>query len=730
MALSHKEIKQMIDEDYLGGYDTRLKASDDRVFYFITQIDDWLVNNSQLGYLGEFNLLRKAGRQIISDLASNPVQLDFEPVETDREDGAELLDGMYRTDDNNNLSIEAYDSAKLDAVVCGVGAWEIYTEYSSRRNSSEVQVIRRRPLMEAVNTVFWDANAVLLDKSDATRVCSLVAYTEDGYRAYIAEVTGQEPEDVELSPAGEPEHSHALPWCGTGSAGHYYITNFYHTQKIQTKLITLRDPLGEEREFLSGQLVDVVDELTAEGWTEIGSKDIVRWETRKYIVSGSEILNGEMGRSEDGETDERQGEVIAGEYLPIIPCYGEHTVVEGQEHYEGFVRLAKDPARLRDFIFNYLADIVSKSARKKPVYSQEQIAGFEHMYAETGADDNFPYRLANIIDHKGEPLPHGPLNTGEMEPTIPTALAALFPLTREAVEDVAPSMLPKEISDPSVQIAAKTVKSLQASISEQSTVYQHNFTIAKRRDGVVYASIAAEIKDIPQKVMLTLPDGTRKQAELMSTVFDEETQKEIIINDLSNSEFRVTAKIGPAYSSQKEQTVEKMTLLLQAMVQGSPEHKMMLLQIMTLSDGIDTDDIREYARKELILMGVKKPDTPEEKAMFEKAQNQPKEPDAAMVLAQGEMLKGKAAMELNQLKMMQMKGDFQTDQKEVIVKEFEAATKRILAQVKAEEAGAIINYKRVDTAGKEIDNVAKMQELKALSVLDMDDDALFEQMRG
>lgn len=721
MPLKHAEIKKMVDKDYDSGYDTRIKASDDRVFYFITQLDDWLIQNTQLGYLGEFDLLRKCGRQIISDLAENQVQLDFNPVDTERTDGADLLDGMYRTDDNNNLSIEAYENAKTDCVVCGFGAWELYTEYSSRRDYNEKQVIRRRPIMEAVNTVLWDANSVLLDKSDATRVCKLAAYTEEGYRNYVSELTGEDPEDVEVTTFKEPEHSYSFPWFPTGSSEKFYIGNFYHTKKVQTRILTMVDPLGEERQLMENQLFDVMDELIDEGWEKESEKEITTWEVRKYIVSGSEILNGEMG-----EDDEREGEVIAGEYLPIIPVYGEHTVVEGEEHFEGFVRLAKDPQRLRNFVFSYIADIVSKSPRPKPIYSQEQIAGFEQMYAETGADDNYPYKLQHLKDKNGKELPLGPLGMTPEQP-IPQALAALIPLTRESVEDVAPSMMPKEISDPSVQIANKTVQTLQASISEQSTIYQQHFTISKRRDGQVYASMASEIYDVPRKVTLTLPDGTRKEDEIMSTVIDEETGKEVVLNDINNLEFRVTAKIGPAYSSQKEQTIEKMTMLMQGMAPGDPKRTILELKIMAAMDGVDLEDFREYARRELILMGVQKPDTDEEKAMLKQAQEQPKEPDAAMVMAQGELLKGQAAKEKNQIEVMKIQSNAQNENMKRMNDKFSIMTDRMDTLIDAQEAKAKIDNTQVDTHGKQLDNMAKNS---AIMIQDMSDEDLFKQMTG
>ena len=62
-------------------------------------------------------------------------------------------------------------------------------------------------------------------------------------------------------------------------------------------------------------------------------------------------------------------------------------------------------------------------------------------------------------------------------------------------------------------------------------------------------------------------------------------------------------------------------------------------------DGVDFDDVREYANNQLILQGIKEPETDEEKAMLEQAkQAQSEQQNPAMLMAEAEMLKGQADM--------------------------------------------------------------------------------------
>lgn len=717
--LTLNKIKEMHDRAYEYGQTTRLRAADDMLFFHITQWDDNLLGASNLQYRGQFDVLRKAGRQICADLRSNPVQVNFVPKDDAREDGADLLDGLYLTDDRANTSLEAYDNAVGEAVVCGVGAWELYTEYQSDRGGNENQIIRRRPIYEANNNCFWDPNAKRLVKSDAKYVSILEAYSPAGYEALVEELCGEETEYGKKgskknkehekaerdSSFSQPEQSYVFPWIGQDGEL-IYVARFYHLSKVKDKLITMLDPMGQVQRYRESDLVDILDELLDDGFTIESSRDIKRWECRLYICSGERILNGEMGK--DGE---RVGEVIAGENIPVIPTYGERAFVEGEEHYEGITRLAKDPQRLRNFQLSYLADIMSRSPRPKPIFTPEQIQGFEFMYETPGADNNYPYLLQNAKDANGNPLALGPI--AQMpEAQVPQSLLLGIELSRQAVEDVANPGLPQDIADP--DLSGKAVNALQNRLDQQSIVYQQNLKHAKRRDAEVYASMAVEVYDAPRRVTLTLPDGTTKKADIMQAVMDRQTGKLVALNDLTNTEYEVYAEIGPSYSSKKEQTIDQLQAMANGVAQINPQlANLLTLQTLTLINGIDMEPVRKYARRQLIQAGVLEPDTDEEKAMIEQMQSAQKQSDPAMLLAQAELLKGQADMLNAQREAAKDAAGAQNAAAKTQIDAFRAQTDRAAVEIDAVKAGAEIDYKRVQTAGAQIDNVVKMNPYRA-----------------
>jgi len=94
MPLDLKELMRLHDTGYSYGQVNRERAADDMVFHWVTHWDDQTLEESTLGYRGEFDLLRKAYRQIIAELSENPVQVDFEARGNTQEDAAEHLDGI------------------------------------------------------------------------------------------------------------------------------------------------------------------------------------------------------------------------------------------------------------------------------------------------------------------------------------------------------------------------------------------------------------------------------------------------------------------------------------------------------------------------------------------------------------------------------------------------------------------------------------------------------------
>ena len=686
------ELMKLHDKAYDSGYDTRLKAADDMVFAWVSQWDDTYLSQSDIGYRGEFNILRKAMRQILTDLTLNPVQVDFDPVDATDASGADLMDGMYRADMRNNTSLEAKKNANQEAVVCGVAAWELRAEWKTNNPDDDRQVIKRWPLYEANNNVMWDPNAKLLDKSDATYVSCLVAYSDDGYKALREELTGESEEGGDAS-FKFPEISYVFPWIS--EANKIYVTRFFHRELKKVKHFIFVDGFGTVKSVAEHEMDDKEDFLADNGYDLIDERTINRYVVTRYIASGGEIL---------------EAVVIAGEHIPIVPQYGERQFVEGEEHYEGIVRLAKDPQRLRNFQLSYLADIVSMSPREKPIFTAEQIQGFEDMYEQSGADNNLPYLLQNALDSNGQPLPVGAVG-GIKAPDVPPALMMSIAESRVAVDDVAGAGLPQDITD--THLSGKAVQALQKRMDMQSYTYQDNHKFAMRRDGEIYASMARDIHDVQQDVIPVRLDGTKSKETINKEEMNYDTFEREISNDISKMAFDVYANVGPSFESVKEQNKEELKELINGVPAGSTEYIMLLNEYFMLIDGTSFKDIRDYGRKQLILAGVKEPETDEEKAMVAESQQsqQPQVDPAMMLAAQAEMLKAQNQQQELGIKVKAQEIEMARLQQEGYKISLDEQTKAAgIGKTKAETINTMVKTQQLSTQtqGQRIDNMQKL----------------------
>jgi hypothetical protein len=176
-------------------------------------------------------------------------------------------------------------------------------------------------------------------------------------------------------------------------------------------------------------------------------------------------------------------------------------------------------------------------------------------------------------------------------------------------------------------------------------------------------------------------------------------------------EFEVYAKIGPAYSSQKQKTRDELGAMADQVVNADPTlYKALLLKRLDLMDGVNMDDIREYANKQLMLLGFKKPETEEEIAFMQEAANQPEQPDAEMVLAMAETEKAKA-QQMREMRLAELDvQNVQTDKGKLQIDAFNAETNRQKVRVDAAKAGTDIQFTKTRTQGQALDNMRKVVE--------------------
>jgi hypothetical protein len=685
-----EEIKELVDDAEASTSATREEAGDMLVFGRISQWDDDIGADVQTEFRGTFDIIKSRRNRILGELWSNPVGITFKGSDGAGEDAAETLTGMYRTD--MLRSEEAIETALQDQVDCGFGAFRFVTEYESKFDDlNNYQRIIAEPINEANNVVYFDSNAKKKDKSDARWCAIITTFTEKGWERYADEMGIDYEANKEPRPFRSSQRSDAIFW--RSKTDEIKVAEFYSKEKKRERVLIFEDPLGQTKAVYQREVKDVIDDMERAGFVKVGEKMKERWVVTKEIVTGEKVLKKQR---------------IPGEHIPIIPLYGDWSRVEGREIWRGIYHDAQDGQRLHNFTMSYMADIVAKGPRQKPMYFPGQIQGFEYMHSAAGSDNNFPYLLMNEVSPITEmPYPQGPASYIE-PPQLPQAAAAMLEFTRRSVDDVTGGALSQE-QMMSGQVTEGQINSAQSAQNMETFLYQNSFALAMKQAGRVYASMASELYDVPREAVTTQPDGTESSVTVMETVFDEETGQEVVINDITRGKFEVYADVGPNFQSQKEEARSEMRELYTAL-QGTPEGEMVLLTYFTLMEGPKTDHLKAYARKRLVMQGLMEPDTDEEKQMMQQASQQQQQPDANMVMAMAEQTKAEADMAKVQM-------DGQHNQQSTQIKLYEAMTKRVKVEADAQKQGYDAQKTLAETEGVELENIRKQME--ALSDQDL-----------
>ena len=678
-----EEIKELVDDAEASTSATREEAGDMLVFGRISQWDDDIGADVQTEFRGTFDIIKSRRNRILGELWSNPVGITFKGSDGAGEDAAETLTGMYRTD--MLRSEEAIETALQDQVDCGFGAFRFVTEYESKFDDlNNYQRIIAEPINEANNVVYFDSNAMKKDKSDARWCAIITTFTEKGWERYADEMGIDYEANKEPRPFRSSQRSDAIFW--RSKTDEIKVAEFYSKEKKRERVLIFEDPLGQTKAVYQREVKDVIDDMERAGFVKVGEKMKERWVVTKEIVTGEKVLKKQR---------------IPGEHIPIIPLYGDWSRVEGREIWRGIYHDAQDGQRLHNFTMSYMADIVAKGPRQKPVYFPGQIQGFEYMHSAAGADNNFPYLLMNEVSPITEmPYPQGPASYIE-PPQLPQAAAAMLEFTRRSVDDVTGGALSQE-QMMSGQVTEGQINSAQSAQNMETFLYQNSFALAMKQAGRVYASMASELYDVPREAVTTQPDGTESSVTVMETVFDEETGQEVVINDITKGKFEVYADVGPNFQSQKDEARSEMRELYTAL-QGTPEGEMVLLTYFTLMEGPKTDHLKAYARKRLVMQGLMDPDTDEEKQMLQQASQQQQQPDANMVMAMAEQMKAEADM-------AGVQSSAQKDQAQTQIDAYKAETQRLDAMAKARKYGVESEKISTEINGTELDNLQKLQQ--------------------
>ena len=592
---------------------------------------------------------------------------------------AELLNGLFRKDYRDSNGEQSMDNVVNEMSKGGVGALRLKTEFVYEDDpENKDQKIIFEPLYNAYNTVVWDPQAKAQDKSDAGWCDIITTYTEDAFN--------------DAYPDADPE-SFFQPMdrniFNLNNIKLIYVSEHYQVKKKKALAFSYVNKMtGEKRVIFKDDIAEVIEQLADAGFKKTGERRIVRRTVEKSILFGGGFLS--------------KPRRIVGDMIPVSPCYGYRSYVDGQEYYYGLVEKQKDAQRLSNMAISNMAENAATSSSSMPIFTPEQVAGLEQRWAEKALGKH-AYMLLNSLDDQGKPIPLGPLQH--------TQPAQIDPNT-SLVLDVAGSFItsqsggmPQDTLDPDA--SGKAINAMMQRVDMQTAVLMDNISLCTKTVGKIYLGMASDVYDSQRFIKLVGEDGGEKDALLMEYVIHPKVDKFVRINDVKSMKLDVVVDTGASYANQRRETVDVLNQLLQNTPGDSQYVPLIYSSIVENMEGSGLDAIKKFNRQQMILQGVVEAETDEDLEFVQQSQQQQQQPDAGLLLAQAEQSKADADNAEVQRKTQADQFNALTAQQKNQVETFRAQTDRIAVQIDAEEAGATINNKNIESFGKEIENRQK-----------------------
>ena len=257
--------------------------------------------------------------------------------------------------------------------------------------------------------------------------------------------------------------------------------------------------------------------------------------------------------------------------------------IAGKVYKRSLIRDGKDPQRMYNYWLTSMTEKVALVPKAPFIVSAQEIAGHEDMWNEAN-QKTYPYLLYNP---QGNRVPER-----QIPAQIDTGAMALINISNNDIKDTL-GMYESFLGEASNERSGRAIKMRQQRSDLGTFHFPDNMSRAIMQTGRILIDLIPRIYDTERVLRLRNEEESERFVTINTTVFDDETGKPVLINDLSVGKYDVWAGIRP-YGTRREETVE---MILQAM-QYSPDLAPVLVDLLfKYIDSPGAPEVRERIKQ-------------------------------------------------------------------------------------------------------------------------------------
>ncbi|MBN9497851.1 MAG: hypothetical protein J0H39_13930 [Alphaproteobacteria bacterium] len=472
-------------------------------------------------------------RQVVNDARQNKPSIRVRPVDGGADpDTAKVFNGIIRHIQYASRADVAYDTATDSAVSGGFGYFRIAVKYAGDDSFDRDLVIERvaNPL-----TVYGDPASTAADSSDWND-----AFVVDFLEKEEFERRFPKAEKVNWDQGAYAELKDS-DWC---DGDRVMVAEWYHRSTERRTIVLLTDGRVIDEE----QLAPLKDELDAAGIGVKDSRQIDRFKVTHRLMTGAEIL----------ETTE-----WAGQYIPIIPVYGDEVNVEGKRHFRSLLRDAADPQRMLNYWRTTSTELVALAPRTPFI---GPVNAFDTDAAKWATINSVSHPF---VQYDGPTQPQRqPLDAGGALGAMSEAKAASDDLMAVI------GLFNASIGQKSNETSGKAILARQREGDVSTFHFLDNMARAINHAGRILIELIPKVYTPGRVVRILGEDGATteevtlgKRAPAMAEQQAMENAKRIY--DLSAGKYDLVVDVGPSFTTRREEAANQMMELLRAFPQAA-----------------------------------------------------------------------------------------------------------------------------------------------------------------
>lgn len=582
-------------------------------------------------------------RQVTNDQRQNKPAVKVRPVDDQSDvEVAEVFQGIIRHIEDQSSADVSYDTAFEHAVDGGFGYWRIITDYCDEMSFDQEIFIKR---IRNRFTVHLDPNRTEPDGSDSQY-------------GFIDELVPHDEFELEWPDAEK------VNWDTDGKSGQYEnwinqdtvrVAEYFCFKNRKDTLLFLEDGTTVLKSIYEltpddQSFDDSLWMLTEDGENMVKKAvlkerattlKVLMW----YKINGKEIL------------DSRE---LPGKWIPIIEVIGNELDVEGESRKSGLVRPAMDGQRMYNYSASSFVEMVALAPRAPYVAADGQVEEYEDEWRSANRR-NLSVLRYSPIEVEGHLVPP-PMR--QQLPGIPAGWAQALGNFEHDIQG-AMGMYNSSVGAPSNEKSGKAILARQRETDTGTFHYTDNLSRSIRHCGRILVDLIPKIYDTERIARILGEDGTPDNVVLDPE--QEQPVREIRTNDniikkiynLNIGKYDVTVSVGPSFTTKRQEAAEQMVQVVQAYPK--------LLDIIgdKMFSNLDWPGADEIADRLKKLLPPELQETDEEGNPNGQLNEQAMQIIAELKAALEEEKQGKSAKEL------------ELKEREVAVKEFDAATKRM-----------------------------------------------------